>query len=61
MRRAMGIFKRAGIDIVPYPCNYLTGSTAVGLDSFIPDAQAFSTWGFYIKEVVGTAVDYFKR
>ena len=61
MRRAMGIFKRAGIDVIPYPCNYLTGSTKVTFDSFIPDAQAISTWDFYIKEVLGNAVDYFKR
>ena len=61
MRRATGIFKRAGIDVIPYPCNYLTGSSTVTFDSFIPDAQAISTWDFYLKEVVGNAVDYFKR
>ena len=61
MRRAMGIFRRDGIDVIPYPCNYLTGSTAVTFDSFIPDSQALGNWDFYIKEVVGNAVDYFKR
>ncbi|MDP9080624.1 MAG: YdcF family protein [Bacteroidota bacterium] len=59
MRRAMGIFKTQKMDIIPYPCNYI--ASAPDLKSqFIPDADPLVGWNFYIKELVGTIVNYFK-
>jgi len=58
MRRSLGICKKTKLDVVPYPCNYLAGIGRTSPDSFIPDAETFFRWTFYIKEVVGVAVNY---
>ena len=52
MRRAMYIFKKAGVNVIPYPCNYLSGNTRSldFIDSITPDAYSLWTWNFYIKE-----------
>ncbi|HWZ15256.1 MAG TPA: YdcF family protein [Mucilaginibacter sp.] len=60
MRRSLGIFKKAKLDVIPYPCNYMAGNGKTSPDSFIPKADALWTWNFYIKEVIGTLVNYFK-
>ena len=57
MRRSLGIFKNAGMRIVPYPCNYIAGHSKLSLDEFIPDANPFGVWNIYIKELVGTTVN----
>ena len=60
MRRSVGIFKKAGMDIVPYPSNYIAGRDDYNWTQLIPDAEALFKWNFYIKEVVGTMVNYLK-
>jgi uncharacterized SAM-binding protein YcdF (DUF218 family) len=60
MRRSLGIFKRAGIAVVPYPCNYLKGNGGFSIGEFIPDANILSNWNIYTKEVVGTIVNYIR-
>jgi uncharacterized SAM-binding protein YcdF (DUF218 family) len=60
MRRSLGIFKKAKLDVIPYPCNYLAGNGKTSPDSFFPKADALWTWDFYIKEVIGTLVNYLK-
>ncbi|HEY5328136.1 MAG TPA: YdcF family protein [Mucilaginibacter sp.] len=60
MRRSMGIFRKAKLDVIPYPCNYLAGKGNTNPGDFVPDANAFFQWDIYIKEVVGTAVNYLK-
>lgn len=60
MRRSLGIFKKTKLDVIPYPCNYLAGKGKTSLDSFVPDTETFFKWTFYIKEVVGTVVNYLK-
>jgi uncharacterized SAM-binding protein YcdF (DUF218 family) len=52
MRRSLMIFKKAGIDVVPYPANYLVRRKAE-ISDIIPTAEALSGWNTYIKEVVG--------
>jgi uncharacterized SAM-binding protein YcdF (DUF218 family) len=52
MRRSLMIFKNAGIDVIPYPANYLVRRKAV-LSDIIPGADVLSNWNIYIKEVVG--------
>jgi len=61
MRRALMIFKKRGFDVDAYPCNYMGGTDAVSLSNLIPDAGALAGWDIYLKEVVGYAVDYFKK
>jgi len=60
MRRSLGIFKKAGIDVLPYSCNYIAGPGNVSVNNFIPDVEIFSRWTIYIKEVIGTVVNYFR-
>ncbi len=59
MRRAMKIFTKAGVDVVPYPCNYFAGGRAT-LGALVPDVNALWKWDVYIKEVVGYMVLWFR-
>ncbi|SDT59692.1 Uncharacterized SAM-binding protein YcdF, DUF218 family [Mucilaginibacter mallensis] len=61
MRRSMMIFKKHGLDVVAYPCNYMAGHGDISIASFlIPDANALDGWSIYLKEIVGYVVDYWK-
>ncbi len=57
MRRALRIFKKAGIEVIPYSCNYLSFRPEFSLAAFIPDADVLAKWNFYIKEIVGMLVN----
>jgi uncharacterized SAM-binding protein YcdF (DUF218 family) len=61
MRRASYIFKKMGVEVIPYPCNYIAGREKVTLTSFIPNPSTISTWDMYIKEMVGLIVYHFKK
>lgn len=56
MRRSLGVFKKADIDVIPYSCNFLTGGKTFAFLKLVPDANVLSTWNIYIKEFVGTVV-----
>lgn len=58
MRRSLMIFKKSGMDVIPYPANYLVRRKAVASD-IIPSAEVLSGWNIYIKEVVGYAANSF--
>ena len=60
MRRALLIFKKAGVPVVPYPANYFGADINFGLDEFLPNASVLSNWEVYTKELVGYIVTYFK-
>lgn len=60
MRRASMIFKKAGIDVVPYPCNFFGSDVSFGIMNFLPDSNVLYNWELYTKEVVGYVVNYFK-
>ena len=60
MRRSLGIFKKIGLKVIPYSCNYIAGANGVSLGGFIPSADALDTWNTYIKQVVGTIVNHLK-
>ncbi len=60
MRRSLMIFKKAGIAVVPFSSNFLTGPVNFELNSFLPDAKTLSYWEYYTKEIVGYIVNYFK-
>lgn len=59
MRRSIMIFKKAGLNVIPYSSNFITGSKITFDDYFIPNSSALSNWNFYTKEVVGYIVNHF--
>jgi uncharacterized SAM-binding protein YcdF (DUF218 family) len=59
MRRSLMIFRKAGIPVIPYPCNYLIKNAVTGIDDFIPNPDTLTNWNLYIKEVVGYMVNFF--
>lgn len=61
MRRSLLTFRKAGLEVVPYSCNYIAGRERVSPSSFTPDARILSTWNFYIKEVLGYVAYYFRN
>lgn len=61
MRRSIMIFKKHGLSVIAYPCNYIAGHGDLSLANFIiPDADALAGWSVYLKELVGYVVDYWK-
>lgn len=58
MRRAIVIYKKMGVDVVPFPCNYIAGRGKTSISDFIPSASALANWEFYIKEVAGYAINF---
>jgi uncharacterized SAM-binding protein YcdF (DUF218 family) len=56
MRRAMMIFKKTGLHVVPYPCNYFTGDVyAPTWGDLIPNFESIPSWGYTLKEMFGYA------
>lgn len=60
MRRSLMIFKKAGIDVAPYPANYIIRRKAV-ISDLVPSAETLFYWNIYIKEVVGYVANSFSR
>lgn len=60
MRRAFGIFQNAKVGVIPFSCNFMTGSGNFSTNEFIPDANVLSKWNLYIKEVIGLTVNHFR-
>jgi uncharacterized SAM-binding protein YcdF (DUF218 family) len=57
MRRAMYIFKKEGMDVIPYPSGRITGNIKFSFaDGFMPDASTLMGWNQYLKELVGLTV-----
>jgi uncharacterized SAM-binding protein YcdF (DUF218 family) len=56
MRRATLIYKKAGLDVVPYPCHYITRAGTVLPTDIIPGAEAFGIWSTYFKEMAGYVI-----
>ncbi|CAN5320803.1 hypothetical protein BH09BAC2_BH09BAC2_06710 [soil metagenome] len=56
MRRSLYVFKKAGVDVIPYPCAYIQGRDKINFGGLIPSAGTLADWEFYIKEAVGLAV-----
>ena len=54
MERAAYLFRREGLDVTPYPCDYHAG-TGVSLYSFVPQASVLADSCLAIKEYVGLA------
>lgn len=61
MRRALYTFKSAGLNVIPYPCDYKAGNSKTNVGDFLPSSNPLYLWNFYIKEVIGYAAYYLKR
>jgi uncharacterized SAM-binding protein YcdF (DUF218 family) len=62
MRRALYDFRKRGLDVIPYPCDYLAGNAQIGfLDYITPNAQVLYDWDYYLREVVGLCVEHLKH
>lgn len=60
MRRALMIFKKTGINVVPYSCNFMGGADAkFTIDELIPNFEAIVWWNLYFKEMCGYMVNAF--
>ncbi|WP_051189602.1 YdcF family protein [Daejeonella oryzae] len=55
MRRALLIFKNAGIEVIPHPCNFSTKGK-ISVEDFIPSLEALGTWPTYIKEIFAYSI-----
>jgi len=54
MRRAMGCFKKEGIDVTPYCTNPITGKRIFDLGHYlIPNLEALGNWDKIIHEIAG--------
>jgi len=47
-----------GVDVIPYPCNYIAGTGNIGVGELVPNAESMTKWNVYIKEMIGLAVNY---
>lgn len=57
MKRALGCFKKEGIDVVPYTADPLQSSISPDFwDTISPSASALGTWEILFREWVGYAV-----
>jgi uncharacterized SAM-binding protein YcdF (DUF218 family) len=56
MRRAMLIFKKNGVNVVPHTSNNMEPIRHIYLKDFLPDVDALTQWNIYIKEMVGYIV-----
>ena len=53
MPRASLIFKKAGLDVIEYPCNYTDGMGGTEFGDFIPRPSVLMGWDTYLKETFG--------
>ncbi len=51
--RATLQFKKAGMDVKGYPCNYIAGRAKFDTWGFIPRLDVLQTWNFFLKETAG--------
>jgi len=60
MRRAYMIFKKEGLDVEPYPCDFGLGQGNYSVEDLLPDGSSLGGWNLYLKELVGYLVDKYK-
>ncbi|MFI5158220.1 MAG: YdcF family protein [Sphingobacteriales bacterium] len=61
MRRAYMIFKKEGLQVVPYTCDFSVGKEKESYGDLIPDGSSWGDWNLYLKELVGYVVDKYKK
>ena len=53
MPRAQKVFEAAGIRVLPFPVDFLSGAGKLTFMSFIPSAGALSQTSFFVREMIG--------
>ena len=53
MPRAQLVFEAAGINVIPFPVDFLIGTGKITLMSFIPSASSFASTNFFVREMIG--------
>ena len=53
--RASLTFKKNGLAVDPFPCNYTEGMDSFSLDDLLPRPSVLLGWDMYLKEAVGYA------
>ncbi|MEP7080950.1 MAG: YdcF family protein [Ginsengibacter sp.] len=53
MPRAALTFKKSGLAVDPFPCNYTEGMDAWSWDDVVPRFSVLMDWGVYLKESAG--------
>lgn len=55
MPRALKIYRAAGMDVKPYPCNFVVvrSNTKIDFDNFVPSGSSLYSWKILLKEWVG--------
>ena len=53
MPRAQKVFEAAGIIVIPFPVDFLSGADKNSMMTYIPSAEAFGTTSFFIREMIG--------
>jgi uncharacterized SAM-binding protein YcdF (DUF218 family) len=56
MPRAALLFKKAGLPIDLFPCNYTAGRGNATLSDLIPGLSVMMSWNVYLKEAVGYVI-----
>ena len=53
MPRAQLVFEAAGINVIPFPVDFIIGARKFTFMSFIPSAGSFSSTSFFVREMIG--------
>ena len=53
MPRAQLVFEAAGINVIPFPVDFIIGAEKFTFMSFIPSAGSFSSTSFFVREIIG--------
>lgn len=57
MKRSASVFKKAGFDCIPFPCDYKVVPLKFEIDdTLIPKIGLLTDWSYFIKEIVGLYV-----
>lgn len=57
MKRSASVFKKAGLNCTPFPCDYKVIPLSFAPDNtFLPNIKVLNEWSFFLKEVVGLVV-----
>lgn len=56
MRRALGCFAKEGLNVTPYPVDFLSDPAKSEFEFYVPSAASLVLWNSIIKEMVGYGV-----
>ncbi len=61
MRRALYLFSKKNIEVIPYPADYMAGNAPLWvMDYFVPNVNVTYDWDFYFKEMAGIVIEHLK-